>query len=123
MPFFFWEDGRYNHLDNEPQFILLHYFKLVTQWQLKNGWQRGQFWRQGGGDNGGGNGSSGGSGLSKGGGNGGAGGGHMKAPGDDGSYISRAGFKANPQLYISGLHGSQRDKWTFTLNKMLEFFK
>ncbi|XP_027152106.1 keratin, type I cytoskeletal 9-like [Coffea eugenioides] len=55
-------------------------------------------------DNGGGNGSSGGSGLSKGGGNGGAGGGYMKAPGDDRSYISRAGFEANPQLYISGLH-------------------
>ncbi|XP_027096292.2 uncharacterized protein [Coffea arabica] len=76
-----------------------------------------------GGDNGGGSGSSCGSGLSKGGGNGGAGGGFIKAPGDDRSYISRAGFEANPQLYISGVHGSQRDKWTFTLNKMLEFCK
>ncbi|XP_027157324.1 loricrin-like [Coffea eugenioides] len=57
-----------------------------------------------GGDNGGGNGSSCGSGLSKGGGNGGAGGGYIKAPGNDRSYISRVGFEANPQLYISGVH-------------------
>ncbi|XP_027152450.1 loricrin-like [Coffea eugenioides] len=51
-----------------------------------------------GGDNGGGNGSSCGSGLSKGGGNGGAGGGYIKAPGDDRSYISRAGFEIEEHL-------------------------
>ncbi|XP_027152452.1 loricrin-like [Coffea eugenioides] len=40
----------------------------------------------------------------------GAGGGYMKAPGGGGSYISRAGFEANPRGYFSGLRGGQKGK-------------
>ncbi|KAL3510649.1 hypothetical protein ACH5RR_030050 [Cinchona calisaya] len=63
-----------------------------------------------GGSCGGGKGGSGGS--CKGGscGSGGGGGGLIKAPGGGGSYISRAGFEANPRGYFSGLCGSQKGK-------------
>ena len=78
---------------------------------------------KGSGGNGGGKGSSGGGGSSKGSGSVGAGGGYMKAPGGGGSYISRAGFEANPRGYFSGLRGGQKGKWTCILNKMLESIK
>lgn len=37
------------------------------------------------------------------------GGGAMKAPGGDGSYISREEFEKNPQGYFAGLHAAQKD--------------
>ncbi|GKF98617.1 glycine-rich RNA-binding protein 7-like protein, partial [Tanacetum coccineum] len=43
-----------------------------------------------------------------GGGKGGGGSGFMKAPGGDGSYISRAGFESNPKGYFDGLHGGSK---------------
>ncbi|KAL5140060.1 hypothetical protein HKD37_10G029826 [Glycine soja] len=61
------------------------------------------------GGSGGGNAKSGGGGnSSKGGGSGGGSGGYMKAPGGDGSYISRGTFENNPQGYFSGLHGADK---------------
>ncbi|KAA8532608.1 hypothetical protein F0562_032576 [Nyssa sinensis] len=61
----------------------------------------------GGTGSGGGNGSLGGGSGAKGGGSGG-GSGMMKAPGEDGSYISRPGFESNPQGYFAGLHGTEK---------------
>ncbi|KAJ1377704.1 hypothetical protein SESBI_48601 [Sesbania bispinosa] len=34
----------------------------------------------------------------------------MKAPGGDGSYISRDEFEKNPQGYFAGLHAQQKEK-------------
>lgn len=34
----------------------------------------------------------------------------MKAPGGDGSYISRDQFEKNPQGYFAGLHAEQKEK-------------
>ncbi|KAJ1382904.1 hypothetical protein SESBI_43813 [Sesbania bispinosa] len=33
----------------------------------------------------------------------------MKAPGGDGSYISRDEFEKNPQGYFAGLHAQQKE--------------
>ncbi|XP_014492625.1 glycine-rich cell wall structural protein 2-like [Vigna radiata var. radiata] len=63
----------------------------------------------GGGKGGGGGGKGGGCGKGSGGGNSSGGGGsYMKAPGGDGSYISRGVFESNPQAYFSGLHGASQ---------------
>ncbi|XP_059645859.1 glycine-rich protein DOT1-like [Cornus florida] len=64
----------------------------------------------GGGRGGGGVQGGGGSGAKGSGGSGGGAGsgGMMKAPGGDGSYISRDGFESNPQGYFSGLHAGEK---------------
>ncbi|KAL8260356.1 hypothetical protein R6Q59_028309 [Mikania micrantha] len=67
---------------------------------------------KGGGGGGGGKGGDG-TGSAKGSSSGGKSGGgsdSMKAPGDDGAYISRAGFESNPKGCFDGLHGGSKSK-------------
>ncbi|KAK2971060.1 hypothetical protein RJ640_022615 [Escallonia rubra] len=74
---------------------------------------------KGSGNGGGGGGKGGGGSGAKGsgaGGGGGGGSGYMKAPGGGGgSYISRAGFESNPQLYFSGFHAAVARDCNFIL--------
>ncbi|CAK9174811.1 unnamed protein product [Ilex paraguariensis] len=91
--------------------VVIHKEILAIAYPLNN------FQMGGGKGGGGGGGKSGGGGGAPGGGSssskgsGGGGSGMMKAPGGGGSsFISRAGFQSNPQIYFAGLHAGQKGK-------------